>query len=169
MAAAQSGTLDRSGGVALFMHLRDEAPMKSMLRDVGHSIAHDERTKGESFEYVARHVKTLRRVFALGGVLSIKIMFPIHELLDELAEQVEEHGIAVDRPALHEQWRMLADLVADILDGVEYRLSGAVATLEAGPQHALVVQFDKPLVGGAITVPEGVALAFPLLYDLPRE
>lgn len=165
--------LSRSEALSLLILLREVAPTKSMLRDLGHSVAHAERDKGLSFDYLEKFTMNVRRVLIHGGNLHSKILFPIVDVIGEingvLAHVGIEERLPKDDPGIQ---YALANPVADALDGTSYKLRVAVATLsyvgtESGyPQYLATIRF-KHDIEGAITLPaDGRGLGFPWLMGI---
>ena len=157
--------LTRSDGIALLILLRDSSPAKSMLRDLGHSVAHDARDRGVSFDYMEKFALNVRRVFIHGGRLVIKLMFPIRDIVLEMNTLFRRIGIEElidpDDTRVH---YLLASMIADVLHGTTYRLRVATGTLTRGWQpdgtRAFTAQFKfHDDIAGVITMPAHLTLS----------
>lgn len=165
--------LPRSDALTLLILLRDPAPRKSMVRDLGHSVAHDSRDQGLSFEYLKKFALNVRRVLIHGGNLRVPIMFPIGDVIAEMNSVLQRLGISGRLPAEDARVRYaLASAIADVLDGTTFKLDFARITLRGVGDSVGYRAFAAQIVylhdiEGAIHIraEKQNALAFPWLMS----
>jgi hypothetical protein len=136
--------------------------MQSMLRDVGHCIAHDARNRGIAFKYVEDYVTRLRTLLTEGGDLRVDVFFPIEQIIDELVAYLRTTPVSFDEHHLRSQQEHLVSVTADVLDGTTFELPSANAFLWNGDNPTLVVAFNEAINGG-ISIPAGVSFGSPML------
>src|SRR3954463_13446751 len=108
-------TADRSDVVALFILIRGDAPPNSIIKDIGHTVAHDERDRGVAFERLDRFTREVEALLTEGkGGIEFGILFEIHETIDERCDLAESLGLTPDRSAIHAASDSLANTTADI-------------------------------------------------------
>jgi len=122
--------LTRSDAVAFLILLRDSAPRNSMLRDLGHSVAHDTRDRGLSFDYLEKFSLNVRRVLIHGGILNSKTMFPINDVIGEVNLVLANLHIADRLIENDDRVRfLLTAMIGQVLDGTTYHLRVAEGKL----------------------------------------
>lgn len=169
MATAERGQLSRSDVVALFMLVRGEAPKNSVLRDIGDTVAHDERDRGVALRSIDAFIEHTLEVFRAGGMWQIDVLFEVHALLDELLTCAALLQVPADHDKVHSNSDRFALALADVLDGTTFlvKRQGTHVAFEAGPPPSVVIRVDDDHTPppGVITWPPGVALSFPLLIQ----
>lgn len=137
-----------------------------MLRDIGHSIAHDSRDRGYAFEYVREFVEHVVDVLRNGGALKVPVAFEIGTILDQLHATAAKVGAQSDASALHAQRPQFVDLLGDILDGTSIELPGrevsAIFEFAGSFQPAIVLQFNTAITN-LLPIHAGTKIAFPML------
>jgi hypothetical protein len=130
MLGTLDGPLSRSDTVALLILLRERAGEKSMLQDLGHSVAHDARDKGRSFDYLEKFSLNVRRVLIHGGNLRVPVMFPVRRIIGEIngvmAQLDAPERLPLADVRLHYS---AANSIAEALDGTTYSLKVANSEL----------------------------------------
>lgn len=147
-------TFTRSDSVAFLILLRDSAPPKSMLKDLGHSVAHGVREKGVSFEYLEKYSLHLRRWLIHGGTLQTNVMFPIGTVIKEINSVLSNLLVAERLDGGPTSRFVLSTIIADVLDGTSYKLRVATGRLAIGhhaddgrPVFLADIQFDHDIDG----------------------
>jgi hypothetical protein len=112
------------------MYLRDDAPNGSMLRDVGHTIAHPKRDRGWAWEHVNDFSAQVREVFTNGGLLQVPVLFEVHALIGELTGLLTGLDIEVNAAKMHARARPFALQLAKLMDGTEISVPEADVRLQ---------------------------------------
>lgn len=166
--SATLGNLNHSETTALFLYTRADAPKGSMLRDLGDTVAHDQRDRGVAYDYVNGFVDHLLETFEHGGRLVVEILFDIDQLLIELADFAQSIGLAVDRSGLRANASAIAPSIARAIGEttIKLRQPGILCTFSVSPegQPAYELEFAEDRVG-VIPVFATARMAFPLLVD----
>lgn len=153
------------------MLLRGDAPPRSMLRDIGDCIAHEERDRGWAYGYITTFAERVIDALGSGGVLEVGICLEITGLLQEVADMCQGIGLPLSLPIDAEATRSLADTISDVLAGTRIRLGRDDVTAEfAGlPHPSMVLYFAEGTVTGVVPLPPNVGLAMPLLRDVSED
>lgn len=165
---AEGGRLSRSDVAALFMYVRGDAPNGSMLKDIGHTVAHDERDRGFAYDHVNAFVAQIVDVFTNGGPFEVGVLFEVGDLLTELSQFCEGIGLTVDLGAMLDNHMPTAGRIANLLDGTSIKVTGPVKATckfsrsDVGP--VVTIDFHEEF-GKVIRMRPGVGIAVPLLVD----
>jgi hypothetical protein len=165
----ENGRGSRRDLVALLIYIRGHIS-PDMVQDLAHCVAHDERDRGLAHTYIEHFVEHLIDVFENGGILDVGLLFPIDDVIAELASDLVNLGIEIDETRLKSHAAELKRLIADMLDSVKVKLANPqVANCQfsshetnEGVQLTFTVYFNEEL-RGVIRVPTNVGVAFPVL------
>ncbi|OII27566.1 hypothetical protein BIV04_03255 [Frigoribacterium sp. MCBA15_019] len=167
MPAAELGQISRSDVSFIFMSVREEARGMPLLRDVGDCIAHRQRTKGTSYQYVTEFVAHFRQTATHGGTFKIDLFFPIESILAQLHDVLRKAGVEYDSVRVDRHSEQWARLLASVLAGTRFDLDMAHCELVHEPQPHLVIQFLED-INGVLRIPTSVAIGVPAFVDSPR-
>lgn len=165
----------RSDAVAFLILVRELAPPKGPLRDLGDAAAHGKRTKGTSFDYLNKYSLNLRRVFIHGGRLRTSVVAPIRDVIIEINGVLGRLGVKERLPrddAVIAQKTAL--MIGNALNDTTYELRVAKGLLrmslnrEGQIMMSASVQFYDDIVG-ALPLSKEVAIACGWLFDGPFE
>lgn len=167
---AEQGQLSRAETAALFMYVRGDAPQGSMLKDIGHTVAHDERTRGFAYDYVNDFADRIVAHFDGRGDLDVGVLFPIEHLVVELATFAHSIGLNLDAQALMNKRMRMAARIGSLLDGTSIKIKRRAEitcefALYADAPPVVTMDVSAP-VGKVIQWRPGATLAFPLLIGL---
>lgn len=170
--ASLDAPLSRSEAVALLILLRERAGKKSLLQDLGHSVAHDEREKGRSYDYLEKFTLNLRRVLIHGGNLHVPVMFPVRRVIGEINGVMAQLALSERLPLADVRLQYsVANSIADALDGTSYRLRVANCELallngDGYPSFDAVIFFNHE-IETPVPMPAGklAGFAVPLLMN----
>ena len=170
VAKLEEGSANRNEIVALLIYLREQLDRNDPLKDIAHCIAHNNRDRGFAFDYVTSFVDHFLEIVSSGGVLHVRVLFPLSDLVESLILVLEAQNISVDGQALRGHMKELHTLLSSILadttidikhskvrrcqflqenDGVRDRLS-------------CVIYFNQT-IQGIITIPSDIGTGFPVL------
>lgn len=168
--ALEAGTLTRAEVDSLFMLLRERASRGSLVRDIGDSVAHDERDRSYIHEYADRFVSHFLRVLTLGGSLHSQTLYPIDDVIGEVCALASTLGARIDHSEVIKQRRPIAHAIGEALDGVQVRVRSSYhmkVVLSDFPLSVLMIpQRDRPY--GGIQLFSGVGIGMPLLLHDDR-
>lgn len=141
-------TLDRSDYVSLLIAVRGAAPFGSMLKDLGHSVAHDIRDQGDAFEYLERLVKQFRMAILFNKPFEVKVLFPIEDVAREFNGALQRLGIAgsldIGDAAMLDR---LAAGIASAVAGTTFTLKRAHARahlgISPGGEYWVTIEMDR--------------------------
>ncbi|WP_157480193.1 hypothetical protein [Leifsonia sp. Root227] len=171
---ASNEPVNRSDMVSLLILTRGYAPKGSMLLDLGHSVAHDERNKGQTFEYLERYARRVRIVFTHGGRLHVPLAYPVEDVIRELNLVLRDLGLAVKLdPDDIATRQVMAAGIADALDGTSFALKGATVVIstgvsEVGKHYSLQLTL-RDSIDGVIKYRAGTKIGLPWLIDTKGE
>jgi hypothetical protein len=130
----------RSDFVALLILVRDAAPADSLVRDLGHNIAHDTRDRGRAFENLGGLVQRLRAALEQGPNPAFELIFPVENVMKELNVGLASFGISerldVNSAAVRQRF---AAGIADAVAATTYKFKGADAQLGIAPTGEYLV------------------------------
>ena len=164
----KSGEASRRDLVALLIYIREYLP-DDMVKDIAHCIAHSTRDRGHAYSYIESFVSHFIGIAERGGILVVKPLFPVHELLSRLYSDLSTIGFNVSMSDLSEQATKIEAILSDILASTSLMLRNKhVAScqfmkhaVEGRDTLAFVVQ-TRDLTPGVLTIPENAKMAFPV-------
>lgn len=154
IAAGDDEAITRAEVIHLLVAVRERAGRSSMLQDLAHSAAHDERDKGYAFDYLQALVNEMVSIEeGRDAVLRVVVAYPIAAVLRELNEVMKREQIDVQLPLNDERTNLTAaSAFGQALNGTTFKLRRAIATMETypgprGPRFGLKIEFDGALFG----------------------
>lgn len=146
--ALEWGTLNRSDAVSLFMLMREEAPNGTAIKDIGHTVAHDNRDRGTAHRHVNDFADSIMTAAREGGLIVSRVLFPVEEIIAETASLLSKHRITLDESRVHAHSKHLVSMIADILDGTVIVMGSddTEAELHGGRQPSFTLRLK--LFGG---------------------
>ncbi len=167
----EAGAASRSDVVTLFIYLRDQLNDQDPVKDIAHCIAHSKRDRGIAFKYIEAFVRNFIDCSQKGGVFTVKVLFPLEEVVERLIRDLQGQGITVQPDSFRQQSTLLRKHIGDILDGVEIKLSNPnvveckFATADTNSLPHFYVKFRGLEQAKVIQIPPNVAMAFPVLVS----
>ena len=112
----QQGKANRRDLIALLMYIREDLP-DDMVRDVAHCVAHSTRDRGYAYSHIMRVTVSFMEmmIFGKGEELFLEPVFPIGDLVRNLAADLDAIGFDVTPRELETNTELIEILLQDIL------------------------------------------------------
>lgn len=135
----ETGTLTLIEANAFFILVRGSAPKSSIVRDIGDSVAHDERDRGLAHAHLNTIVDEFVAAIRDGGGIVSRTLYPTDELITELHALLNGLGLTLDIEATKRHQNELARTIGNMLYGTQIELNAPEF------RAALTMNGDQPL------------------------
>jgi hypothetical protein len=169
----QSGVATRRDMIALLILIREHLSKtrQPMLLDISHCVAHSRRDRGLAYDYIERFLEEFINAARSGGILRVRVLFPMHEVVEELVVALEDIGVAnLDRETLQSQADHVEILLKSVLDEVTLQInhdniskcSFEAGSSKQGDYFSFRTYFKGLEDAPVLQIPINVAIAFPV-------
>jgi hypothetical protein len=170
-AALETGTLSRADVMSLFIIVREKTRPGSVVRDLADCVAHDIRNKGLALDRVNAFAKNFIDAALSGGIISVRVLYPIEEVIEQLHALFEVERIKFDRDAAMRCRVRNTLAIATVLDGVEMKVSHPLVARAqlSGGDHPAYTFWTARSIKGALTVHANAGISGPLLMSMRED